>query len=229
MARGVGRNDSSRPALKGPNGDPPQSTLAEQLVNRFTSETRILPLQDDDTFTQLLREVLDGEAYLNSTNTPETNLDVTYRLIYVIVKAGLEVLTSDDPFARHDERTNQALDSLKAIELTSRRSPNALFYVPSSSIDACLEDIPLVLWLLPKLLALLSFEKFKKIRNGSESLLVNLISLEAKLHPKGFKSRCIERYLKATVEGLHSESSFFSASTKTICRSLHKPRGRLTQ
>ena len=223
MARGAGRNDSSRPALKGPNGDPPQSTLAEQLVNRFTSETRILPLQDDDTFTQLLREVLNGEAYLNSTNTPETNLDVTYRLIYVIVKAGLEVLTSDDPFGRHDEPTNQALDSLKAIELTSRRSPHALFYVPSSSIDASLEDVPLILWLLPKLLALLSFEKFKSVRKGLESLLVNLISLEAKLHPKGFKSRCIERYLKATVEGLHSESSFFSAFTKTICRSLHKP------
>ena len=215
MARGVGRNDSSRPALNGPNGDPPQSTLAEQLVNRFTRETRTVPLQDDDTFTQLLREVLDGEAYLNSANTPETNLDVTYRLIYVIVKAGLDLLTSDDPFAWHDERTNQALDSLKAIELTSRRSPNALFYVPSSSIDPSLEDTPLVMWLLPKLLALMVFEKFNIVRGGLESLLVNLIFLEAKLHPKGFKSRCIERYLKAIVEGLHSESSLFSAPTKT--------------
>lgn len=229
MARGVGRYDSSRPALNGSNGDPPQSTLAEQLVNRFTRDTSIVPLQDDDTFTQLLREVLDGEAYLNSANTPGTNLDVTHRLIYVIVKAGLEVLNSDDPFARDDERTNQALDSLKAIELTSRRSPNALFYVPSSSIDAALEDIPLVLWLLSKVLALLSIEKFEIVRNGLESLLVNLISLEAKLHPKGFKSRCIERYLKVIVEGLHSEPSLFSSSTKTICRSLHKPRGRLPQ
>ena len=223
MARGVGRNDSSRPALNGLNGDPPQSTLAEQLVNRFTSDTRILPPQDDDTFTQLLREVLDGDAYLNSAQTPETNLDVTYRLIYVIVKAGLEVLTSDDPFARHEERTDQALTSLKAIELTFCRSPNALFHVPSSSIDATLENIPLILWLLPKVLALLSFEKSDIVQTGSASLLVNLISLEVKLHPKRVKSRCIERYLKAVAEGLHSESSPSSASTKTICRSLHKP------
>lgn len=223
MARGVGRNGSSKPTSNGLTGDPPQSTFAEQLVNRFTSDTRIVPIQDDDTFNQLLREVLDGEAYLNSAKTPETNLDVNYRLIYVIVKAGLEVLTSDDPFARHEERTKLALDSLKAIELTFQRSPNALFYVPSSSIDASLEDIPLILWLLPKILALLSFEKFETLQNGSAGLLVSLISLEAKLHPKGVKSRCIERYLKAIVEGLHSQSSLSSASAKTIRRPLHKP------
>ena len=63
MARGVARTGSGRPVFSElqHNGEPPRSTLAAQLVNHFTDGKKHSRNQDQETFRQLLQEVLGGE------------------------------------------------------------------------------------------------------------------------------------------------------------------------
>ncbi|KAL9130247.1 MAG: hypothetical protein Q9217_001540 [Psora testacea] len=208
MARGIGRSGSGRPALNElhPNGEPPQSTLAAQLVNKITDGRRRPMNQDEETFKQLLREVLDSENEVTSTATTiEANWNVNYKLIYVIVKAGLDVLTQDDPFIRRNVQITQAIDSLTAIQMTLRRTPTVLFFAPARSDDGSQRDVPLLLWLMPKLLALLSPNVHGEIREAAERLLRTSLMVERKAHMRGIKARTLLRYLQRLTEDLLSK------------------------
>ena len=207
MARG-GRDGSGRPALNEvhPNNEPPQSTLAAQLVNKITNDNKRLRNQDDETFKQLLREVLDNESEMTSTAiTGENGFDVNYKLIYVIVKAGLHTLTQDDPFNHRGEKTRQAVESLRAIQVTLRRNPTLLFLTPTRNDNGSHQDVPLLLWLMPKLLVLLEADIHPDIGKAAEKLLDSALLVEKKTHIKGIRTRTLLRYLQAWVGGLSEQ------------------------
>ena len=204
MTRGVGRSGSGRPPLNElhPNGEPPQSTLAAQLVNKITDGKRRPRNQDEETFQQLLKEVLDSENEVTSTATNvDSNLNVNNKLIFVIVKAGLDPLTQENPFSRHNEQIRRAVESLHAIQITMRQTPTVLFACPSCSDDASQHDVPLFLWLMPKLLILLDLNIHGNIREAVEALLSTALNLGKKTHMKGVKARTLQRYLQGWIGG----------------------------
>ena len=204
MTRGIGRSGSGRPVLNELhyNGEPPQSTRAAQLVNQITDGKRRPTNQDEETFKLLLKEVLDSEDDVTSTATTlENNLDVNYKLIYVIVKAGLDTLVQDNPFKQRKEHIRQTTESLFAIRLTLRRTPAVIFTVPATNDGEPLGNVPLFLWLMPKLLTLLSPSIDDEIREAAKSLLEFALKIEQRIHMRGVKAKTLLRYLQGWVGG----------------------------
>nr|OQO19804.1 hypothetical protein B0A51_16256 [Rachicladosporium sp. CCFEE 5018]OQO27475.1 hypothetical protein B0A51_06559 [Rachicladosporium sp. CCFEE 5018] len=124
------------------NGDgPPPSTLAAQIVHNQTRPLATQSNGEQATFAGLLHELLH-----NSDAAPETDVAVNVQLIAVVVKAGLSVLTHDNPFALWEELLSQAADSLKVVKATIARQPEVL-------VTAVQPDGPrLLLWLVVRLL-----------------------------------------------------------------------------
>lgn len=230
MVRGIGRIGPGRPVFSElqQNGDPPKSTLAAQLVNHFTDGKKHPKNQDQETFRQLLREVLGAESEQQcQTDKYETDTDVNYKLIYVIVKAGLETPTRDDPFSEQDERLRQVIDSLVAVECTIRRDPDALFVVPSSQGPGPNCHGPLFIWLIPKVLALAGQSSDGGIRAGILKLLKTILSLERKTHIGGVNLHSILKYSKGCIKGqsvvLRSGLGAANQTSKTFCHTLKLP------
>lgn len=208
MARGMGRTGSARPVFSElqQNGDPPQSTLAAQLVNHFTDGKKYSKNKDDETFRQLLCEVLGAESTRDSqSHNHETDNDVNYKLVYVIVKAGLETLTDGDPFSEQAEKCQQAIDSLTAVEYTLKRSPEILFILSPNNEFSSRFGIPLFLWLIPKLLAVAGSAQNSSVKDCVLNVLRTIIVLEQENHVKGARIFSIGKYLNGCVRGLHAK------------------------
>ena len=204
MARGVARTGSGRPVFSElqHNGEPPRSTLAAQLVNHFTDGKKHSRNQDQETFRQLLQEVLDSEDEQHPrTEAIDDDNVVNYKLIYVIFKAGLEPLHSEDPFGKHDEIHKQAIDSLAAIEHTIRRNPEVLFAAPSSQESDPKLEGPLFLWLVPRLLDLTGKSQDRGITDRVIQLLRTSLIYEKKVHSKDRKLGLVLKYLKGCTKG----------------------------
>ena len=195
MARGVGRSESGRPVLNelSQNAEPPQSALAAQLVNHLTDGKRHHRTQDDETFRQLLREVLAAESgQIVRTEPLLTDSGVDYKLIYVVVKAGLE-----NP--KWDSR--QATDSLTAIDFTIKRNPEVLFVAPQFQGPDPQPVGPLYLWLVPKLLALTGFLQDNEIIAGVLRVFTTLLVCERKTHVRRVNLRPVLKYVKGCING----------------------------
>lgn len=204
MARGVGRSGSGRPVFSElqQNGDPPQSTLAAQLVNRFTDGKNHSKHQDRESFRQLLREVLGAESEQGwQAQTHDTDNDVNCKLVYVIVKAGLETLANGDPFGGQIERSRQAVDSLAAVEYTLRKNPEILFIPTPGDESLPNPNGPLFLWLIPKLLNVAGQLQDEGIGDCLLKLLRTIVSVERKIHIKGVRIYSIVKYVKGCIRG----------------------------
>lgn len=204
MARGPGRSGSGRPILNelSQNAEPPQSTLAAQLVSHFTDGKKHSRNQDEETFRQLLREILGTESgQLVRAELLETDSDVDCKLIYVIVKAGLENMNPDDPFNGKFELSRQAADSLTAINFTIKRNPEVLFVAPQFQGQDPRPIGPLYLWLLPRLLALMGCLQDSETRDGVLRVFTTLLVTGRKTHVKMVPLNPILKYVKGCING----------------------------
>lgn len=212
MARGVGRIGSGLPALNeiAQKAEPPQSTLAAQLVSHLTDGKKHPRTQDEETFRQLLREILSTESGQVVRAVPlETDSDVDCKLVYVIVKAGLEKITLDDPFNRRNELSRQAVDSLIAINFTIKRNPKVLFVAPQFQGPAPRPTGPLYLWLLPKLLALAGCLQNRETIDGVLQVLTTLLVSETTTHVRRLNLHPVLKYAKGCINGQHTRSTLY--------------------
>lgn len=149
---------------------PPPSTIAAQLVRNHAESARGTRLADTTaTFRQLLQEIL------NKTSAPETDPEVNYKLIKVVVEAGIDVLFNDNPFAQWDILLPQTIDSLAVISATIRQQPGILF-LSDSQPPKSYQRPHLLLWLLPKVISLSCHAKGDQLQNPLKSLLCCMIT-----------------------------------------------------
>lgn len=200
MARGVGRGASGSELQQ--DTDLPQSTLAAQLVDRFTDGKKHSKSQDQETFQLLLREILGCERGQKARGEAlENNKDVDCKLIYVIVKAGLEKPTFDDPFNGQVGLTKPVIDSMTAIEFTIRRNPEVLFaFLPNQEHESRSVG-PLYMWLLPKVLAIIGSTDKKEVIDTALQVLKTALVTERKTHIKGLKIGRVLKYVKGCITG----------------------------
>ena len=204
MARGVGRSGSGRPALHelSQNADPPQSTLAAQLVSHFTDGKKHAKTPDEETFRQLLREILDTESgHMIRIEPLETDSDVDCKLIYVIVKAGLENITSHDPIHGKVKLSRQAADSLNAINFTVKRNPEVLFVAPQFQGSGPRPIGPLYLWLFPKFLSLTGCLQDRETVDAVLRLCTTFLVTERRTHSRRKSLNPILGYAKGCIDG----------------------------
>lgn len=170
---------------------PPPSTYAAQIVDTLTKAKQQPKPDERELFQQLLREILGADEVPEpQAETVETDINVNYRLIYVVVKAGLEVLLQDDPFQQQSVLSEQALNSLAVIQLTIERSPEVLFLIPSAHEPGFEPGGPLFLWLLPRLLSILGSGRDERVQEKAIDLIRAALSVQSRsstlrerLHP----------------------------------------------
>lgn len=204
MTRGVGRSGSGRLVLNelSQNGEPPQSTLAAQLVSHFTDGKRHPRNQDEETFRQLLREILRTDnGQVVRAESLETDSDMDCKLIYVIVKAGLERVNSDDLFNGKNELSRRAADSLAAINSTIRGNPEVLFVALQVQGPGPRPIGPLYLWLLPKILAFTGSLQDKETIDRVHRLFTTVLVIEGKTRARRVSLHPILKYVKGCING----------------------------
>ena len=185
--------------------DPPPSTLAAQIVDSLTKRKTHSKHRDQESFQQLLREILDaGDEQNGHSESIETNVEVNHKIIYVVVRSGIEVLFNDDPFNKRDDLSKQSLSSLAVIGLTIRRSPEVLFFKPKAQeFDPKLGG-PLFLWLVSILLNVLAREENRDIQAATVQLLQTILKLERKTHFRGIKPQTILQFIQGCIKGKSS-------------------------
>ena len=202
MARSTGRGDYAVLNELSPNAELPQTTRTAQLVSHFTDGKKHPRDQDEETFRQLLREILGSESGQAVRAEPlEKDSDVDCKLIYVIVKAGLERIVLDEPFNGKTKRRRQAIDSLIAINVTVKRNPRVLFVAPQFSGLDPRPLGPLYLWLLPKLLALIGCLQDIEMIDEVLRVFTTFLLTEEKTHITRENLRPILKYLKECING----------------------------
>lgn len=141
---------------------PPQSTIAAQIVHNANVLTKRQDAASKVSFGELVKEFLQHP----STDEPDAQL---VALICVIVEAGLEGLFKDDPFAQ-DQQRQQGSDSIAALTLIIQKKPHLLFS-PKFTDDEALAQPPVLLWLFPKLLGLLTQSNLQSLHRPIQKLL----------------------------------------------------------
>ncbi|KAF2761422.1 hypothetical protein EJ05DRAFT_449694 [Pseudovirgaria hyperparasitica] len=148
-------------SVREPNGIPPPSTIAAQIVNHHAQSSTAREPEKKAIFAQLLQD------YLKDTSSAEEpDPDVNAQLVTVVAEAGLSGFT-ENPF---DQQTliAQAIDSLYVIELILKRTPELILFRTTQEDDS--KGPRLFTTLLPKILFLVG-------RNGLDELQQHLCSL----------------------------------------------------
>jgi serine/threonine-protein kinase ATR len=155
---------------------PPSSILATHIA---PINGNALPDVDPKIFAQLIEECLGYDQ--NAQPRVGTDVSVNHRLICVIVKAGIDLasIDQDDPFRTQGRDSDQVTRCLDVIDIAIRRSPFVL-YALSGPDDLGPEDhnVPLFIWLIPKLLWLLGEcqDEHESVSSKSWSVLHNLVA-----------------------------------------------------
>jgi len=184
------------------NGEPPPSTYAAQIVDNLTSARRRSGSSGNQAhLRQLLQMILDADRNGDAlSGAYETSTEVNYRLIYTIVRAGLETL-SCSPFDDQRDVQIQALNTLAVVDLTIRRCPEVLF-CDSQNNDPIIRPVgPLFLWLIPHLVNLLSNETNPDIREGAVEVLRTALKVQTRASTSRSRLHPVAKYLQGCING----------------------------
>jgi serine/threonine-protein kinase ATR len=183
-------------------GNPPASTVAAQIVENLTQVQYPAKQPDKEEFQRLLHEILnpDDDGDDVAEENIEINVDVNCRLIYVVVRAGLESLSSKNSLDDQYELHKQAIASLSVVQLTLRRSPEVLFSTFHGRDSHQPEVGPLYLWLIPRLFIILGSNRDEEICRCICEVL-KTASMAEKASFKQIKFKLIQKYLQGCIKG----------------------------
>jgi serine/threonine-protein kinase ATR len=150
------------------NNIPPPSTIAAQIVHNAANSHAQQDAAAKVSFGELVKE------FLQHPNTDEPDPQLV-ALICVIAEAGLEGLFKDDPFAQ-DQQRQQGIDSIAALNFILQQKPHLLLSVKESD-DKGVPRPPLILWLYPKLLGLLTHATLHPVSESVQRLLSLCLSV----------------------------------------------------
>lgn len=173
-------------------GDIPASTIAAKIVHNHQDATTRQEPESKQLFGRLLQEYLNDSS---SEDALEKSLETNAKLISIVVEAGLDCLLKDNPFAQ-DLLLPQATDSLKVIQITIERVPEVLF-----CSDGRDDQPQLVLWLMPKLLALLGRKYLASLAGPIVALLSTCLSVPSRLAHMLHQALAVNRILVGCVNG----------------------------
>ena len=200
MAPSRGTLNSNLIRLTQQTENPPPSTLAAQIVNNLTKKAH--SWQNRESFQQLLREILDAEDEKDGqSDSIETNVEVNHKIIYVVIRSGIEGLFRDDPFNKKAGLVEQGLRSVAVIGLTIKRSPEVLFFTPKIGEFEPKLNGPLFLWLIPILLSVLAYEGCGGIQTATLQLLQTILGTERRTHCPGIKPQSVLKYIQGCLKG----------------------------
>ncbi|KFY60649.1 hypothetical protein V496_05277 [Pseudogymnoascus sp. VKM F-4515 (FW-2607)] len=141
--------------------EPPPSTLAAKLVNKLSGNQKPFLQGSQDSFGLLVSEVSKFDKTRNEHTTTEEITENNYRVIYVLTKARLGAVCSDesDPFAKKERVLDDAAQVLDLFITSIKETPEILTKVGTQNdLVRTGRGVPLWIWLWPRLLRLLGNE-----------------------------------------------------------------------
>lgn len=205
MARRGGGSQCSDTRSSTGNGDGfPQSTIAAQIVQNLSTKNGDPQPADRGSFQQLLVEILGAESDQSAENRAfEKDFNVNYRLVCVVIKAGLDVLLSQDPFITPENLLVQASNSVSVIHLTIQKTPQILFFSPTSDVEGSDKfQPPLFVLLLPKIFSLLGHPTANSLQGKLTDLLLLLFEVTTGSSESWKRSGELLRYFRACINGM---------------------------
>ena len=172
------------------NGNPPPSTIAAQIVHNATNAHSRQDAAAKVTFGDLVKEFLEQP----SIDEPDTQL---VAFICVVVEAGLDSLTKEDPFAQ-DQRREQGTDSIFALTYLLLQKPHLLLCAKESDTSGNPQP-PVIIWLFPKLLGLLTQPTLRHMYRHIEDLLNACLSALARTPAYARQALAVMQLYKSTV------------------------------
>ena len=183
------------------NRDLPSSSIAAQIVDNLTSSTRRRTPRHEAALWELTSEILKNDLQGDASNANfDESIEVNHSLIYVIFRAGLQTLDSNNPFDPQDHDCTQGLQSLSVIDLTIRRCPVVL-YVHCGHEVRNRPSGPLFLWLIPQLINLLTDKTNNEIRIAAEKTLKTALSTQRHPMASRFRLHPICKYIIGCIKG----------------------------
>jgi serine/threonine-protein kinase ATR len=184
--------------------EPPQSTIAAQIVQNLSTKNGDPQPADRGSFQQLLVEILGaGGDQTTESRVFEKDLDVNYRLVSVVTKAGLDVLLSQDPFITPENLLAQASNSISVIHLTIQNIPQILFFSPALGTEGSdVSQPPLFVLLLPKILSLVGHPTANALQDSLKDLLSLLFEATARSSGVWRRSHELLEYFRACINGM---------------------------
>ena len=183
---------------------PPSSILASHIAPVNGS---LLPDVDSKIFAQLIEECLGFDE--DAQPRVGTNVAINHRLICVIVKAGIDSASvdQDDPFKAPGRNCDQVTRCLDVIDIAIRRSPLVL-YALSGPDDLGPQDrnVPLFVWLIPKLALLLGQgqDGHDSVSSKSWAVLSNLVASARSCSISHGECETIQIYIADCASGTNS-------------------------
>ncbi|KAF9697303.1 hypothetical protein EKO04_004887 [Ascochyta lentis] len=190
------------------NGHPPPSTIAAQIVHNAANVNSKQDAAAKVTFGELLKE------FLQHPNTDEPDAQLV-AFICVVVEAGLEGLFKDDPFAQ-DQQREQGVRSIAAIMYLLHQKPHLLLSVKDSEDNGSPQP-PVIIWLFPKLLGLLTQATLGPIHCHVQDLLSFCLSTLARTSAYSRQAVAAMQLYKSSVVYIRGELK--AANDPVISRS----------
>jgi serine/threonine-protein kinase ATR len=168
----------------------PPSTIAAQIVHNAANVNSRQDAAAKVTFGELVKEFLQHP----STDEPDAQL---VALICVIVEAGLEGLFKDDPFAQ-DQQRQQGINSIAALIYLLQQKPHLLLSAKDSEDNGGPQP-PVIMWLFPKLLGLLTHATLQPIHQYVQDLLSLCLSALVRTSACWRQATAVMKLYKASV------------------------------
>jgi serine/threonine-protein kinase ATR len=203
------------------NGDfePPQSTMAAQLINNLSSTNKPSRQNGQDDLRALweLSNMANSAEELSSL---DLKLEYHHKLIYVFVRLVLEPLTTDDPFLDVQNVVSQASDAIDAFILAIKETPSVLAYVSAPGSFQGREHEPLWVWLFPRLLALLGRRRCDSLTEKIKDLFFVSFQAVARSPTLWYLASLFFCYLKECVTSTSTRYILFDFSSTVTYQSL---------
>jgi serine/threonine-protein kinase ATR len=178
---------------------PPPSTIAAQIVQNASNLNARHDAAAKVSFGELVKEFLQHP----STNEPDPQL---VALICVIAEAGLEGLFKNDPFAQ-DQQRQQGIDSISVLNLIIQTKPHLLFSAKDVEEDGGPQP-PLLVWLYPKLLGLLSHITLQPLHQHAQDLLGLCLEVLVRVPSFWRNAGRVAALYRSTIEGKWNSEHF---------------------
>ncbi len=183
--------------------DAPPSTLAAHLASNLSHSRRPSKHGEQEDFQRLLLEVSRHEQDPNRDTSIEAVIEHHHKLIYVVVKAVLEVLTRDDSVL-NEQLLQQASDGLDILIVTIKETPEVLDHIADS--DSQLQtgrNAPLWMWLFPRVLALVGRQRCDVLHEKITDFFWVSFSTVSKSLKLWTLNTSFFSYLRRCADGMH--------------------------
>jgi serine/threonine-protein kinase ATR len=198
-----------------PNGGPPPSTLAAQLVEDISVSGKSSRHDENSELKGLFVIIQRVKENPDLLKSHQERVEHNHMLVYVYSRVVLEGLKLDDPFLDKAHVRSEALKAINFLRFTIKETPSVLVYQSANHGLLFRGQEQLWVWLLPHILRLLGHPSCLELEGSIEGFLQYLFLVIPRSGVLWEFASSLVLYLRAT---LTSKSHLNCTATVLTCQ-----------